>query len=217
MSKPTQQHPSQDGTTDADKQPVDTSGPLAWMTQNTVAANLLMVLFIVGGIVMLGNITKEVFPEVQLDVVSVQVPYPGASPEEVEQGVLLAAEEAIRGVDGIDEIRSTASEGAGVVTAELITDTDAQKALNDIKSEIDRVTSFPRDAERPIISLSTNRRSVLSVIVYGDVAEASLNALAERVRSDLLAEDNISAVEVTGIPDPEISIEVPQQNLRRYN
>jgi multidrug efflux pump subunit AcrB len=196
---------------------INQSGPLAWMTKNTVAANLIMVLFIAGGILMWGNIKKEVFPEVDLDVVTVQVPYPGAGPEEVEQGVILAVEEAIRSVDGIKEIRSTAAEGMGVVSAELMLDAADQEVLNDIKSEVDRVTSFPADSERPIVSLSTNRQSVLSVILHGDVDEKTLNQVAERIRGELLAKPDISVVEVTGIPAPEISIEVSQENLRRYN
>ncbi len=105
----------------------------------------------------------------------------------------------------------------GVVTAELMLEADNQTALNDIKSEVDRVTSFPADSERPIVSISTNRQSVLSVILHGEVGEKTLNQVAERMRGELLAKDNISVVEVTGIPDPEISIEVSQDNLRRYN
>jgi multidrug efflux pump subunit AcrB len=196
---------------------VSHKGVLAWAAKNTVFANLLVVVFIVGGLLMATQVKQEVFPEVDLDIVTVQVPYPGAGPEEVEQGVILAVEEAIRGVDDIKEIRSTAAEGVGVVSAELMLDADNQEALNDIKSEVDRITSFPQDAERPIISLATNRREVLSIILYGDIGESRLHQLAERIRSDLLSRENISLVEITGIPEPEISIEVPQENLRRFN
>ncbi|MFP4597685.1 MAG: efflux RND transporter permease subunit [Persicimonas sp.] len=195
---------------------VSKEGPLAWMAQNAVAANLIMIVFIVGGLLMAGQIKQEVFPEVTLDMVMVQIPYPGAGPEEVEQGVVLAVEEAIRGVDGVDEINATATEGMGVVTAELQLNADNQQALSDIKSEVDRITSFPQDAERPIVSLSSTRRQVMSLILYGEVDRKTLHRVAENVRSDLLGRDEISVVEVTGLPDPEISIEVSQQNLRRY-
>ena len=180
---------------------ISKKGPLAWAAKNSVFANLLMVVFIVGGLLMATQVKQEVFPEVDLDIVTVQVPYPGAGPEEVEQGVILAVEEAIRGVDGIDEIRSTAAEGVGVVSAELMLDTDNQEALNDIKSEIDRITSFPEDAERPIVSLSSNRREVLSIVLHGEVGEKKLHQRAEQIRSDLLSKKNISLVEITGIPD----------------
>jgi multidrug efflux pump subunit AcrB len=200
-----------------DPSDVKMSGPLAWAAKNSVFANLLMIIFIVGGLLMATQVKQEVFPEVDLDIVTVQVPYPGAGPEEVEQGVILAVEEAIRGVDGIKEIRSTAAEGIGVVTAEMMLDTDNQEALNDIKSEVDRITSFPADAERPIISLASNRREVLSIVLHGDVGESRLHQLAERIRAELLTRENISLIEVTGIPEPEISIEVPQESLRRFN
>ncbi|QDG54202.1 efflux RND transporter permease subunit [Persicimonas caeni] len=213
MTEPTtEQGPKPHKASDVSKK-----GPLAWAAKNTVFANLLMVVFIVGGLLMAGQVKQEVFPEVDLDIVTVQVPYPGAGPEEVEQGVVLAVEEAIRGVDGIKEVRSTAAEGVGVVTAELMLDTNDQEALNDIKSEVDRITSFPEDSERPIISLSSNRREVLSIILHGDIGEKKLHQLAEQMRSELLAKENISLVEITGIPEPEISIEVPQENLRRFD
>ncbi|MFW5966740.1 MAG: efflux RND transporter permease subunit, partial [Persicimonas sp.] len=204
----------------ADEQPaedgVSREGPLAWMAQNAVAANLIMIVFLVGGALMAGQITQEVFPEVDLDVVTVQVAYPGAGPEEVEQGVILAIEEAIRGVDGVDEIESTATEGIGLVRAELRLAADDQQALNDIQSEVERIESFPEDAERPVISLSSTRRQVLSVILAGDTDQKTLHELAERLRADLIARDEISVVEVTGLPSPEISVEVPREEMRRY-
>ncbi len=119
-------------------------GPLAWMTKNSVAANLLMLVFIVGGLLTLPSIKQEVFPEFELDLVLVSVPYPGASPSEVEQGVLLAVEEAVRAVDGVKEVRSTASEGAGTVVIELLLGTNSDRALADVKSAVDRITSFPK-------------------------------------------------------------------------
>ncbi|MFB6352405.1 MAG: efflux RND transporter permease subunit, partial [Bradymonadaceae bacterium] len=179
-------------------------------------ANLLMLIFIVGGLLMMPRIKQEVFPEVTLDVVTVRIPYPGAGPEEVEQGVVLPAEEAVREVEGIDEVRSTAAEGVGTVSAELLTSTDPQRALNDIKSAIDRITAFPEDAEEPVVSLATNRRQVVTIVIHGDVDRQTLEQLGERARNELLQHKNISVVDVTGLPPPEISIEVPQENFRRY-
>lgn len=191
-------------------------GPLAWFARNSVAANIIMLVFIIGGLVMASNVRQEVFPEVSLDVVRVQVPYPGAGPEEVEQGVILAVEEAVRGVDGIKEIRGTAQEGTGLVTAELLTTTDPNEALNDIKSAVDRITSLPQDAERPVISLLSNRRQVISLVIYGERDEKTLKGLAEEVRDELLQLDEVTVVELGGVRPPEISIEVPQDNLRKY-
>ncbi len=193
------------------------TGPLAWMTQNAVASNLLMLLLIIGGLLTLPSIKQEVFPEFELDLVLVNVPYPGASPAEVEQGVVLAVEEAVRSVDGVKEVRSTASEGVGTVVIELLLGTNGDRALADIKSAIDRVTSFPKDVERPIVNLAQARRQVISLMVHGDASEKALRELAEGVRDDLLALDGITLVELAGVRPPEVSIEVPRDELRRYN
>jgi len=198
--------------------PPDTSrkGPLAWMASNSVAANLLLILFLFGGAVMLSQIKQEVFPEFDLDMIVINVPYPGASPAEVEQGVILAVEEQVRGLDGVKEVRSTALEGVGVVTVELLLGTNTNRALADVKSAVDRITSLPEDAERPIISAPALRRNVISVIVSGDQDEATLRAIAENVRNDLLEDEHITTVELSGVRPPEIAVEIPQESLRRY-
>ena len=192
-------------------------GPLAWMTQNSVASNLLMVLFILGGLLFIPRVKQEVFPEISLDNVIINVAYPGASPAEVEQGTVLAIEEAIRGVDGIKQVSSTASEGSASVNAELLLGADRQQTFNDIKGAVDRITSFPADIEQPRVSLLSPRREVISVILSGEADELTLKRLSESIRDDLLARDTITVVEVSGLRAPEISVEVPQEQLRRYN
>jgi multidrug efflux pump subunit AcrB len=191
-------------------------GILGWFVDNKVAANLVMLFLVVGGLLSIPNLEQEVFPEVTLPVVTVQVPYPGASPEEVEQGVLLAIEEAVRGLDGVEEVRSVAVEGVGVVSVELLLSADQQQLLNDIDSAVGRIESFPEDAEEPVVSLATNRRQVVSLIYYGPASETALRELAERVRDDLLGMDRITFVELSAIRPLEISIEVPREELRRY-
>lgn len=193
------------------------TGALAWMARNSVAANLLMLVFIVGGLMLAPRIKQEVFPEVELDTVSIQVVYPGAGPEEVEQGVILAVEEAVRGIDGVKKVRSTAIESMGTVRVELLTGTNSNEVLNDIKSAVDRITSIPRDAERPVISLLSNRQQVISLVIYGDKTEAELKSLGDEIRDELLGDKRITSVELGGVRPPEISIEVPQENMRRYN
>ncbi len=195
---------------------VEVKGPLAWMAANSVAANLLMIMLLVGGLISSQFIKQEVFPEVSLDVITVQVPYPGASPAEVEKGVILAVEEAVRGVDGIEEVKSTASESIGTVSVEVSDSAEPETVLNDVKSAVDRITSLPQDSERPVISLSATRRGVISLVLHGDVEEKVLRNLAESVREDLLLRDDITVVEIGGARDPEISIEVSQDELRQY-
>ena len=191
-------------------------GPLVWMANNAVASNLLMVLLVLGGILILPRIKQEVFPEFTLDLILVNIGYPGAGPAEVEQGVIMAAEEAVRGVDGIKEVRSTAVEGAGVVTLELLSGVQGDSVLADVKSAIDRVASFPQDIERPIVSLVANRNEVISLVVYGEYSEKQLRRLAEKIRDDLLEDEEITVVELAGVRPWEISVEIPQWQLRRY-
>lgn len=192
-------------------------GPLSFMARNPVAANLLALTFLVGGALMGLRVKQEVFPEFEVDMVLIAVPYPGASPSEVEQGILLPIEEAIRGLDGIDRIVATASEGVGTVMVELLIGTDNNKAMTDIKAAVDRIVNFPQDAERPTVSLASNRREVINLVIYGDVEERVLRRLAEQARDDLLDSETISYVELAGVRPLEISVEVPRQALRTYD
>ena len=192
------------------------TGPVKWMAHNHVAANLLMLALILGGIIMAPSIKQEIFPEVSLDTVSVSVAYPGAGPEEVEEGIILKIEESLTAVDGIKELRATASEGSGSVSAEIYADEDVDEVLQDIKSEIDRITTFPEDAEKPVISKLSNRREVISVVVYGDASEKVLREQAEMIRDELLEFDNITQVDLSGVRPFEITIEIPEPTLQRY-
>jgi multidrug efflux pump subunit AcrB len=123
------------------------TGTIAWMTRNRITPNLLMLVFLVGGFLMALRIKQEVFPEFDLNMVTAQVVYPGSSPEEIEQGIILAIEESIRGLDGIKEITAIATEGMGMVRAEMEEGADTQRLYQDFKQEIDRIITFPEDAE----------------------------------------------------------------------
>lgn len=191
-------------------------GPLAWMVHNRVTPNILMLVFIVGGLFMTTRIKQEVFPAFDLDRVSIRVPYPGASPEEVEQGIILAIEEAVRGLDGVEEVNATASEGMGSVVVELMVGVDQQKVYQDIQQQVDRITTFPEDAEEVQVVLETRRREVMAMQIYGDATEWALRDLAELVRDKLLQNPNISLVELSGVRDYEVRVEVPQEQLRAY-
>ncbi|MDF1869008.1 MAG: efflux RND transporter permease subunit [Phycisphaerales bacterium] len=193
------------------------SGAIGWLVHNRVTPNLVMLLLLIGGMLTYTHgVTKEVFPSFDTDTVTVSVPYPGASPEEIEQGIILVVEEAIRGLNGIKEVRATATEGSGQVVAELIEGVDRQEIFQDIQQEINRVTTFPDDAEEPIVSINVRRRDVLELQVYGDVGESNLRESVEMVRDALLQNENITQVELRGARDREILIEIPQEVLRRY-
>jgi multidrug efflux pump subunit AcrB len=192
------------------------AGIVAWMVENRVTPNLLMVFLIAGGLYMSTRIKQEVFPEFIEDTVTVSVALPGASPEEVEQGVVLAVEEAIRSLEGVKEITARASEGSGSVRAELMADADQSKVYQDIKQEVDRITTFPAEAEEPDVTLESRRRDVMDMVVYGDVPETVLRELAEHVRDRLLQAKGVTQVDLTGQRNHEIHIEVPEATLRTY-
>jgi len=197
--------------------PETSKGAIAWMAGHSVAANLIMLTCLIGGFIFLQNIKQELFPVFEVDTVEVEVVYPGASPEEVESGIILAVEEAVSALDGLDEVTSTAYQGLAVVEVKALTGADLQKLAQDVQSEVDRITSFPEDAEKPQITLLSNKRIVLSVVLYGDAAPASLHELAEQLRDQLLQDPGITQVDLSGVRPLEISIEVPLENLRRYN
>ncbi|MCB2183596.1 MAG: efflux RND transporter permease subunit [Desulfobulbaceae bacterium] len=197
--------------------PKEHSGAISWMAGNSIAANLIMLACLIGGYLFLTNIKQEVFPAFELDIIQVSVAYPGASPEEVESGIILAIEEAVNALDGIEEVTSSANEGVGTVTIEALTGTDIQKLSQDVQSEIDRITTFPEDAEQPEVRILSTKRRVLSIILAGDAAPASLHELAEQLRDQLLQDPGITQAELSGVRPLEISIEVSQDNLRRYN
>lgn len=190
--------------------------PIAWFARNKVAANLLLFVLSVGGLIMLPTITQEVFPDVTLDAVTVTVEYRGANPEEVERSVILPIEQAVRGLEGVEQVHSTAMEGMGVVFVELIRGTDRNRLRSEVESEVRRITSFPTEIEQPEITLVASRRQVLSLIYAGDIDEQMLRRLAERARDELILEPDITDVEIANPRPLEVRIEVPREQLRRH-
>jgi multidrug efflux pump subunit AcrB len=188
--------------------PAIKKGPIAWMAGHSVAANLLMLVLLIGGIVLAVNIKQEVFPDFDTDQVRITVPYPGASPQEVETGIILAIEEAVEGLEGVDEVRASAREGFATVTVDMIEGEDLQKLSQDIQNEVDRITSFPDEAEEPVVAIVARKRYVVALALYGDQSERVLREYAEYIRDRLLQDPDITQVEVTSVRDYEISVEI---------
>ncbi len=198
-------------------EPEGPRGPISWMAGHSVAANLIMLACLVGGFLALRNIKQEVFPSIEIDTVLVRVAYPGASPEEVERGILQAVEEAVRGLEGVDEVISVAREGGGTVTIEMLLGANLQRLAQDVQAEVDRITTFPEDIEEPQVGVVSRKRQVLTLVLYGNTEKLVLHELAEQVREQLIQDADISQVELDGLPPLEIGIEISQENLRRYN
>jgi len=214
-----------------------------WSIKNNVTVNLIMIFIIVAGLFTVLKMRREMFPQFALDMIVVSVAYPGSSPEEVEEGICIKIEEQIEGIEGIDRMISTAREGNGEVVVEFESGTDVQKALDEIKAKVDRIDTFPEEAEEPLVLEIINRDPTIYIAAYGDVAERILRQTAEKIREDLLdaritsqmesgTDDGffpailrglkfkqpevITQIELVGVRDYEIAVEVSEDNLRRY-
>ncbi|MDJ0847026.1 MAG: efflux RND transporter permease subunit [Myxococcota bacterium] len=189
---------------------------IAWFAENHVAANLLMFTMVVGGIIALPAIQQKSFPDIELEIIQVGVTYLGAAPEEVEEGVCIRIEEELQGINGIEKLTSTATEGACGVSAELMAGYPIDRALSEIKNAVDSISTFPEETEKPVVSHLAIRRNALQIALSGEASERALKVLAERVRDDLVALPGVSQVDVAGARRFEISIEVPEESLRRH-
>ena len=188
-----------------------------WMTDNHVTTNLMMLLILLIGGISITSLKTEIFPEIDMDKVSVLVKYRGASPDEIEKNIIIKIEEAISAVDGIKDFSSLAAEGSGSLTINIDQDEDANEVKDLIQSEIERITSFPEDAERPEIKLLTRKMPVIQLVLSGDIEERVLTTLGEKVKDELLQLKNITQVGLSGFKNYEISIEVPEEKLKEYN
>jgi len=189
---------------------------LAAFARNTVFANIvLMLIFVAGGIAALSMI-RENFPEFSLDMITISVPYPGADPEEVEEGVSRKIEEAIEGIEGIKQYTTDSSENLGTTVIEVKESYDLQDVLDKVRSQVDAISTFPADAEAPVISEMTLKDPVVLLYVGGDMNERRLKEWAERIKDELQALAPVSQVAIFGARDYEIGIEISEERLREY-
>ncbi len=192
-------------------------GIIAWFARNPVAANLLMLfIFIVGGNAAY-NIQRSVDPEIITNIININMAYPGAAPQEVEQGVVLKIEEALKDIESIKKVESTSSESMASVSLSIYEDFDVLAVLDEVKSAIDAITSFPEEAEKPVIKRLQLRNHAIFIQVYGNMNETGLKTLAEEVKNELLQEPEIAYAEILGARDYEITVEVTELTLRKYN
>ncbi len=192
-------------------------GLIAWFIANPVAANLLMIVLLVGGALSAFNLRSQVFPTISPGTVIVTVPFPGATPAEVEEGVTRRVEEAVLGIDGVKRVTSNASENVGIITIETNDFADREVVKDDVESAVDRLSDFPpENAEKPVVVAPKPTGGVVTLAVVGDVGEAALRRAAEEIERDLLSQRGVSLVSLEGARDYEISIEISEETLRRY-
>ncbi|MDE2872733.1 MAG: efflux RND transporter permease subunit, partial [Gemmatimonadota bacterium] len=188
-------------------------GPLAYMADNGIAANLLMMGIVAAGLVSLTGLEREAWPVTPFYHIEVSMAYPGATPEEIEESIVVRIEDQVSGLDDVKAVKSVAAPGIASVRVQMDSRTDMDRALDDIESAVNRIQSFPAGAERPRFQEMDNRFSMMRLIVHGDISERSLKELAHRIEDDLTALPSVSQVEVSGVRNYEISIEVPLHRL----
>lgn len=194
----------------------DQKGIIAWFASNSVAANLLMIIIIAYGLFSALTIRQQTTPDFSLNNVQIAVPYRGAAPQEVEEGVIIKIEEAIQNVQGINRITSRAFEGFGRVVVEVNTDEDINEVLSDIKNQIDAISTFPAQTEKPVISKQLIQNQVLFVNINGDMDERTRKDVAQQIRDELTSLPGVNQATVLGNRQYEISIEVTEDTLRKY-
>jgi multidrug efflux pump subunit AcrB len=193
-------------------------GLIAYFAKNPVAANLLMIILLVGGLLSALGLTAQVFPTLDTGTVSISVAYPGATPTEVEEGITRRVEEAVFGIDGVDRVISRASENLGSVTLELKDFVDADKVRDDAEAAVQQLIDFPpEDAEQPKVVRADTLSDVLTIVVSSEMGERELRRGAELLEQELLALPGVSLVSLIGAKDYEIAIEISEDTLRRYD
>ena len=191
-------------------------GVVSWFAENHVAANLLMLFLLLAGTVTGLTMKIEVFPEFSLDRITVTTEYPGASPAEVEEAIIRRIEERVAGLAGIKRIDSTARESFGTVIIEVMKDWDLKKLLDEVKAEVESITTFPNEAEKPIVREMTRRSQVISLAVYGDASESTIKNLAEKIKNEITDLPGITQADLFGVRKGEIHIEISEETLRRH-
>ncbi len=190
---------------------------IAWFAHNHVAANLLMLLFMIAGVMAIGDTKKELLPNFDLDLIQVVIPYSGAAPSEVEESVLKKAEPALIGIPGVESIQAIAKENYAAIGVNVRHGFDVHDVREQVKVRLEAISSFPESVKDPIINIiSLDRDLVANVVIYGDADERSLKTLATKVREDLLSIKGISQVDFADVRPYEINIELSELALERY-
>ena len=192
------------------------NGPITWFIKNPIAGNLLMVLLIIGGFASIPKLDKQFFPTPEINQIEIRMEFRGASPSEVEEQISVRIEEAIHDLNGIEELRSTSREGLATVMVEVESDYPTQKLTSDINTRVDAIRTFPSDAERPTVTELTYRHQMGRVQIYGDLSEREMKQLGETLRDELVRQPWVSIVELQTARPYEVSIEVSEDSLQRY-
>lgn len=191
-------------------------GPISWMARHGIAPNLLMLALLIGGLLTSLSIKKEFLPEFTVDVVSVRVVYPGATPSEMEQGVVLPIENELSELSGVDEVTANVQEGYASIYLEIEAGEDLQQMYQDVLQSVNRISTFPVQMEQPIVSIVARQHDIMDIALHGELDQFSMKRLAEDIKEKLLTSPHVTQVTLKGAPAEEIHVEVDSQTLEKY-
>ena len=189
---------------------------IAWWVRTPVAANLLMVGIVLAGYLGFLAMEREAFPQVSPNQVEIEVTWPGAAPQEVEEQIIIRIEEALKNIDRLYHVYSTAQENFGRIEVTTFPDVDVNTFLNHVKNAVDSVASLPRDMENPIVRRTEWRNEMMRIAVYGDIGEKALTRLAQDLRNEVGALPYISTIDLFGTRREEVTIELSESAMRSY-
>lgn len=192
-------------------------GPIAWMARHGIAPNLLMLVLLIGGFMSSMSIKKEVFPEFNMDRVTVNVAYPGATPTEMEQGVVLPIENALSALGGIEDVKVSIQEGSARVNVDIESGEDLQQVYQDVLQAVNRIATFPLQMEQPVVGVVAHRSDIMDLVLHGEMDKFAMKRLAETVKEKILESPHVTQVEISGAPEEEIHVEISSFNLEKYN
>lgn len=190
---------------------------IAYFIKYTVSGWVLKILLVIFGLIALNTLSASLFPLSPSRQITITVVYPGASPEEVEEGIVIKIEDNLKGVTGIEKVSSVSKENSGVITVEIFKGQDEAKVLDDVKNAVDQINSFPAGMEPPVVMSVEPRNFAISFAITGDVDLKSLKTIARKVEDDLRAKEEITKVSLSGFPDEEIEVSVDEDALRAYS
>ncbi|MCD9477409.1 acriflavin resistance protein [Photobacterium phosphoreum] len=196
---------------------MESSGIIAWFTRNHVAANLLMLIVMIGGLFSVSLINKEIFPTFGTNKITISSQYTGAAAADVEQGIIVKIEQAVDDIADVKRVTAIANQGTGIVTLELNNDADLDKILDEVKQRVDAITTFPAQMEPPLIQRSEFMSNVMFLSLYGELSDRQLKRYAQVVKDEIIQQTSATAVSVSGVKNDEIAIEISSQQLRNYN
>ena len=189
---------------------------IQYFIKHSIITNWIVLVICIAGIFALFKLERRINPKMEIDQISIDIPYPGASAVEVEEGIIIKIEEALRGIEGIEKVYSTSQDNYGYLNVRILPGYDMNKAIQDVKNAVNSINSYPTEAEKPIVYQDTQWNRGIMLSIYGPEDLFTLKKIVEEFRDALLKTGKISNVQMWGIPEREFSIEISPENLIRY-